>query len=422
MLLHRRKICKAEDTKASKRSLIVQSRSGIALLTAMAALSLMLYISSEVSYDSLVEYSVNSQALHRMRAYYAARNGVELSLFRIKLYQQVQNLLGGTIDQAMLDQVYKFPFAWPLPVPKEMNSIDQDGINNVVKESLMVGSYFTTIEDEGSKLDISGLGSNLKSLRETSKRQILKLFTNRLETDKAFNDKYENFNFEELINQIGDFMSSKSASFNGGDKRSAYSELGLTNFPPNRGFRTLDEMRFVPLMNEEFFQILAPNVTIYGSKGINPNSASAEVIRSIDKGFTDEIMAELMKRRDDPDEPPFKDANEFWSYTEGDLRLRLEEVEKEDVPLSFDTISTFRITSVGEFNGAKREIQAIVLNIEAAAANLKAVTDKAKAKEKDGEDGAPNTPAADEDPNKEAAKPKIKIEKGPPRIVFWLER
>lgn len=409
------------------RSLLVQSRSGIALLTAMAALSLMLYISSEVSYDSLVEYSVNAQNLHRLRAYYAARNGVELSLFRIKLYQQVQNLLGGTVDQSMLDQVYKFPFAWPLPAPKEMNSIDKDDINKVVKESLMVGTYFTTIEDEGSRIDITSLGSNVKSLREGTKKQLMKLFENRLESDKVFKEKYESFNFDELINQIGDFMSSKSSSFNGGDKRAGYSDLGLKNFPPNRQFRTLEEMRFVPLMNEEFFQILAPNITIYGTKGINPNNATAQVIRSLDKGFTDEIVGELMKRRDDPEKADFKSADEFWDYMEGELKIRLEENEKEDIPLAFDAISSFRITSVGEFNGSKREIQAIVLNIESAASNLKTATDKAKAKEKDAS-GAPvpeptptptPTPA---DGAPEKTKPKIKVEKGPPRIVFWYEK
>lgn len=410
--------------RGQEGSLLIQNKSGIALLTAMAAMSVMLYISSEVSFDSLVEYSVNSQALHRMRAYYAAKNGVDLSLFRIKLYYQVQNVLGGKLDQGMIDQVYKFPLAWPLPIPPDMGSIDKDDINKSLKESIMVGSFLTTIEDEGSKIDIGALASNSKALREATVRQLVQIFENKKETDEDFRKKYDNYDFTELINQIGDYASSKRSSFNGGDKRAPYQNIGLKDFPPNRMFRTIEELHFVPKMTEEFYQILLPHITIYGTRSINPNNASRDVLRSLNKGFTDEIATAIIKRRDDPElGGPFKDVEDFWNYVERE-GLRLEdEAKKEEIPIGFAAISSFRIRSIGEFNGVSREINAIVLNLHSAAASVKQIKDQEKKEAQDangsnsqGGNNQQPDPAGDKTP------PKIKIDKGPPRIVYWQEK
>ena len=48
-------------------------------------------------------------------------------------------------------------------------------------------------------------------------------------------------------------------------------------------------------MKDEFYDLLEPRVTIYGMKGINPNLANKEVLKSLDPGMTDEAIAAIAR-------------------------------------------------------------------------------------------------------------------------------
>lgn len=406
----------------TRLGLPLNNNRGIALMVAVACVMIIMYFAMEVSYDANVEYLVNSQGLNRVKAYYAAKSGVQLSLLRIKVYQQAQEKFGAVLgaNNAMLDQIWQFPFAWPLPIPAEMNVVDKDNFKKLVKESSMDASYFVTIEDEGSKIDINDLNSPSKSLQEATKTQLLNIFAQKVKTDEEFARKHSNVRFEEIVNTIADWGSSKSQSLNGGDKKARYSELNQEsqgdNYPPNRGFRSLAEMHMVPGMTDEIYDLLAPRVTIYGMKGINPNIASKEVIRSLDPAMTDEAVTAILKRRDDAQEGgPFKNAEEFWTFVQ-QKGVRTEG-KTDQIPLIFESVFNFKIRSTGEFAGATREITAIVMDFNKTAAKIKTYTDKDK---KD-----PNAPTDPNNPNggsKSGSAAKVPLAKGPPRIVYWNER
>ncbi|HWU42462.1 MAG TPA: hypothetical protein VN132_03455, partial [Bdellovibrio sp.] len=182
---------------------------GIALMVAIACVMLIMYFAMEVSYDSNVEYLVNSQGLNRVKAYYAAKSGMQLSLLRIKIYQQAQAKLGSMLgaNNPMLDQIWQFPFAWPIPIPPEMNAVDKDAFKKLTKESSMDASYFVTIEDEGSKIDINDLNSASKTLQDITKTQLLNIFAQKKKEDEDFNRRNSNVRFDELVNSIADWMS-----------------------------------------------------------------------------------------------------------------------------------------------------------------------------------------------------------------------
>ncbi|WP_413570222.1 general secretion pathway protein GspK [Bdellovibrio sp. HCB117] len=406
----------------------LSNQRGVAMMVAVACIMLIMYFAMEVSYDSNVEYLVNSQSLNRVKAYYAAKSGMQLSLLRIKIYQQAQSKFGAQLGNSpMLDQIWKFPFAWPMPIPDELSAVDKDNFKKIFKESAMDSSYIVTIEDEGSKIDLNDLNSPSKTLQDMTKKQLLNIFEQKKQEDEEFAREYSNVRFEELINNIADWMSPKSQSLNGGDKRANYAELNQLSqtdyYPPNRAFRTIAELHMVPGMNDTFFDLLQPRITIYGMKGINPNLATKEVLKSLDPAMTDEVVAEIIKRRETEEEGgPFKcDQNggsqDFWSFVQQKgIRIM---GNPEDIPMTCDTVMNFKIRSTGEFAGATREITAIVMDLNRAATKIKSFVDKEKQD--------PNAPP--EDPNK----PKTptggnnnantnQVQKGPPRIVFWQER
>lgn len=409
-----------------------KNNKGIALLTAISALTLMTYIAMEVTYDTQVEYVINSQHLNRIKAYYAARSGIDISLLRIKIYQTVQQKLGKNLPaNGMLEQIWQFPLMWPLTLPEGLNAVDKDQIKDKTKDSLLDSSFITSISDEGSKIDLSNLVSPSESLREITKKQILALFENKVKADEDFAKQYSGYRFENLVNNIADWMSNKNESLNGGDKRSPYRDRGTEDFPPNRNFRTMQEIRLVAGMTDEFFQILEKQVTIYGVRGINPNTASKEVLMSIDPTITKEVAEEVIKRRQDPQQGNFKDANSFFDFVE-QKGARLS-INREEFPIITESLSSFKIQSIGEFNGSKKEIEVVTLDINRVADRVGDIQKKVDDKNNpnptnSGTDttknnnqnpsGAGNNQQTNNQQNNSGAKEY----KGPPRIIFWNEK
>jgi general secretion pathway protein K len=404
---------------------LLRNNKGMALIMAITSVVLITWIAMEVSYDSLVEYNVNANALNRLKAYYAAKSGIELSLLRIKTYQQAQASFGKQMGSSagMLDEIWKMPFAWPVPIPPELNGVDKDAIKETLKESIMDTSYTVTIEDEGSKIDLNDLASPSKALQEAARRRMMQIFESKLKDDPEFQKKYSGYRFDELINAVADWQTQKRMGVSGnGDKKAIYRDYP-ENFPPNRAFRTIQEVRLVPGMSEDFFELLEPAITIYGMKAINPNQTTKEVLRSIDAAITDEVANDIIKRRDDTNlGGPFKSKEEFWQFvTQKGARLA---DKTEETPLIFDKTFNFRIRSIGEFAGVSREITVVVMDLQSVATTLQGYVDKEKQQQPGATDPNNPAPAKNTAPGaqNQAQSPSPTLAKGPPRIVYWAER
>lgn len=404
-------------------------RSGIALIMAMTALMFLVYIASEVTRDSAVEYIVNSQELNRIKSYYAARNGMQIALLRVKIFQQASSLQLPAGFSSQLDQIWQFPFAWPLPIPPEINAVDKGSMEQLTADSLMNDvSYTHTIEDEGSKIDLNDLTSPSKKLRDITKQQLLNVFEQKMTNDNDFRREYQSTRFDDLVNNIVDWTSDSTTSASGrSDKRSEFTSLG-SNYPPNRGFRTIAELRLVPGMTEALYNLLEPRVTIYGMKAINPNTASYDVLLSLDAGMTDEAIKEAVERRTNSDlGGPFTgegDAcrNGFREFVES-RGARLSQ-EFNQIPMICDKVFNFRIKSTGIYGSGKFVLQntitAVVMDINQAAQQIK--TSVTKEKEESGEAAPP--PSTGDNPATGPSSAGTKQEplpKGPPRIVYWTE-
>ena len=88
-------------------------------MIALFAMTLMTFIAVEVTYDTSVDYVVAAQQVSRIKAYYAAKSGIEMSLLRIMLYKQAMATLGDTLgaNKSMLDPIWNFPFHSLAPTP-----------------------------------------------------------------------------------------------------------------------------------------------------------------------------------------------------------------------------------------------------------------------------------------------------------------
>ena len=417
--------------KRSDRSAQSSSQQkGLAIMLAVFTVVLATYIATEVSYESNVEYIVNAQAVSKIKAYYAARSGVELSLFRIKLYQAAQAQYGQMLgnNTKMLDLIWSFPFAWPPPTLPTMTAVDQDQVKDVVKESKMDASYMTSIQEEGSKLDLNDLASPSKSIRESTKKRLMQIFEIRLKNDEKFRHEYEDFKFSGLINRIVDWVSPGKTSVEGGEKSRFYHPDEETGpLPPNRAFRTFGELRLVADMNDEFYRMLESQATIYGTKAINPNYASADILKNLDVSMTNEVVQKIIERRESEQKGGHfvgsKEkgcADEFWSFVNS-VGGRVTDEIQQSVPISCDPVYTFKITSTGMYSGVSRQITAIVYDVQRAAAKVgEAIKKDNPPKDAQGNPIKQNPPTNGQ--GSSSGGQNNTPSKGRPRVVYWIEQ
>ncbi len=152
---------------------------------------------------------------------------------------------------------------------------------------------------------MNDLGSDVKAVANVVRMELLQIFDREMRNNDEWKKKYSNVNFEELVNNIQDWITPGPASANGGDKQGKYSNMDLkdTNrefIPPGRPFKTMDEIHMVAGMKDDFYKLLEARVTVYGTQGINVNYAPKEMLMALDPTFTEEAVNAVIKRRSDP--------------------------------------------------------------------------------------------------------------------------
>lgn len=403
--------------KWTRKTLGQENQKGMAIMIAVFTVVIIMYLVTEITYDSNVEYVVNANSVSRLKAFYAAKSGMDISLLRIKIFTKIQKQFGQSASPSqkkLLDMIWNFPFTWPPMVPPEASGVDKDMIKDKVKESKMDSTYYATIIDEGSKFDINDLASSSKGLRELSKKLLLQIFENRLRNDEDWAKKNRDLKYQEVINNIIDWEDDDQQAINGGDEKQAYADLQSEDLPPNRAFRTIEELRMVAGMTDEIYGMLRDRVTVYGMHAINPNYANAEVLKALDVSMTEAVVNKVVARRNDEKlGGPFKDDSDFWSFVNAEGG-RVSEENQKSLVLSFSQVINFRIKSVGEFANVTREIEAVVFDFSSVAATLASQTlqDAADAKNTGGGPKAKENTNNSNDP----------LPKGPPRIVYFIER
>ncbi|MBN8540300.1 MAG: general secretion pathway protein GspK [Deltaproteobacteria bacterium] len=420
-----------------------KSERGAALMLALFATTLLMVIATEIMYETSVEYIVSTQSVNQVRAYWAARAGTEMSLLRIHIYRQALAMGASQLpDPKILDEIWRQPFLWPPPIPQSMTIAEGDDIKKAVQSSDLTTlkvSYLSTIEAEGAKVDINDLGSPSKIMAEAARKQLRQIFSQKVENDEEFSKRFRGFDFEEVINNIADWIDSDDAARNGGSERQAYSDQSRSTFmPPNQPLRTLPELHQVAGMTDELYDLISPSVTLYGGKGISVNQATKDVFKAFGTGFTDERIDRIIADRQDPKRGPFKDEEDFTQYLSsiGITGNPFDLGEGAKVPLVFEPETIFKIRSTGKSGQAQSDITAIVYDADKVRSRLeKALVDEAtkatagagsgangasgSGATADGKDGKSST-ADGKDANKadSPAAPPLKR----PKIVYWNEQ
>jgi len=346
---------------------------GSAILFAVFMMMLLLFIAMEISKDTIVEYQSSMNSVRRVQAYYAAKACNELALLRVKAYQQATRALGKSLpDPSMLDLIWSFPLAWPLPVPPDMNEGDKSAVTDILKLSTFKHQFSSKIASETGKIDINDLASPSEGIRNKTRQQILDLFESKLREQNDWSKKYYNYRFEDLVSHITDWIDADRTALLGGDESSYYRDLPSSLYiPPNQPFKTMEELHMVKGMEDEIYDVLAPAITLYGGKGINVNYADKDLLMAIDAQITEEVAAEILKRREDVAlGGPFKDEKDFFGFI-GGWGVNTDNFNEDKIPLYYDSEINFYISCIGVAGSVSREIRSVVYDFQKVQSRLK---------------------------------------------------
>lgn len=344
----------------------LKNNRGSAIMFSLFLMSLLVFIAFEVSYDTVVEYENSLNSVRKVQAYYAAKACTDLSLLRIKAYQQAarSGIAKSLPDPSMLDMIWNFPLSWPIVAPSGVSESDKDSFKNATKASTFKHQFNSKISSESGKIDINDLASPSEGIRKKTKQQIMDLFNSKIREQNDWGKKYSNFQFDKLINNIGDWIDPDRDSQNGGDEGSFYTDLRNNYIPPNEPFKTMEELHMVYMMDDEIYNVLAPQITLYGGKGININYADKDLLMSLDIRLTKDVAAEILKRRNDPNlGGPFRDEKDFIGFL-GQFGISAQNFNEDKVPLYFDNEINFYVSCIGLVGKISTEILSVVFDFQ----------------------------------------------------------
>lgn len=418
-----------EEVRPTGLTLKKEKQKGVAIMMAIFFVTLMSFVLFEISKETLYVSIVSSQDVHELKAYYAAKAGLDVSLLRIKAYQQVRAQMNQLGDAAAnyaqkVDILWQFPFVWPPVLPEEAGMVAQNQLNEALTETFLKKvQYAPLIEDMGAKININNLASPSEALAQSTKSQLLEIFRRKLDEDETFSSNYVINEIEEVLDHLTDWMDADTEALRGGAESTYYASIGERNLPPNLYFKTKEEMMLVQGMTDDIYQVLDENVTIMGNPGVNINQAESHILMSLDPRMTDDIVKELIQRRQDPEHGPFNEAL-FQGFVESFLG-DYASFNPHKVPIVFSAVANFRIESTGNSGRISKTIEAYVFDQNAL---LDETVESLKKRDEEeqglaqnnntppGQD--PNTPTGQGGGGNQSSKASRPLPKGPPTIVF----
>ncbi len=402
-----------------------KNQNGSAIIMAMFFFTVASFVVFQLSQETLTESTLANQEIKKLKSYYSAQAGVEMALLRIKSYQEAKVNLSQLGEAAAnqfsskLDLIWQFPLPWPLPFTDDsLSTITKQDGEEVTEESLIKNlTFYHEIRDSGSKLDLNSLGSSVESISEVTMESLMRSFKNLLLTDENFNDTHSEQSIQEVLNNVADWVDPDSESRNRGAENQFYDSETQRGYPRNQSFLALSELLLVAKMDDLIYEKLRTLGTVYGTFGVNVNTADRDTLFSIDEQFTEYTVEEFIKLREEYKERSGQDLNkdQFDSILDQIGFRNIEEVHATGIPILFSPLSSFTIESSGISGEIETIIKADVLDAIALKEIFVTQLDKSAKPETD-EDETPQNPEDAQKQNTQQKKTKI-APKGRPFVV-----
>ena len=379
-------------------SKIPKDESGIAIFMVIAAVTILSVLVTEFTYVAQVNARMAFDSTDQIQAHYLAKTGLKISLLRLKAYKELKAFGGGNsplpkIPKPILDQVWSFPFMYPLPnnLPG-MTPGAKDEITKFESESSLTGKFTATIESESDKININSIIADFaplqpspspspssngrgnprpspspstsptvysaKEARDGMKELFTQIIQKKFTDDPGFAAEYRDLQVDELFDNILGWVDYTHQPRNASGKQA---------IPYKRApFYSMSELRMIYPMDDDLYDVLAPNFTTAMTNGFNVNTMGEPMLRAIFTLAVDEEITEFFKFRDSVEEDnTFQSVDDFWKYIEKSFAAyrSTDDLKKKLIQQGIKLITdeeTFKIRVVAQVNQATRILEAWV--------------------------------------------------------------
>lgn len=390
-----------------------RSESGIALFMVIAAMAMLVPIVAEMTYSIEINSRMAYNSIDNLKAYYLAKAAMKISLVRLRAYTQVKSFVDkpdnkqikDALPKGTLDQIWKMPLIFPLPIPKSAAMSETDAIKAFEKDSKLPGNYAANISGEGSKLNLNMLlvttaqapaagasgasgaapatgasGSTGATAAATGasgqaidfapaiEKAVDGLLEQKKNEDREFADVYRNVQGKDVVDAIKYYLKPDQPTSN---------LPGFKQFKPKLApFYSLSELHLIPGFDDELYSLIEPSFTVYSTPGLNVNQITKRTLLSLfgPYGMTDPEADEVLRHRDDPDVgQPWTNEDDFYqtinekSVVGRNLTTVKENFKSAGIQFITDE-QTFKISVLANVGMSTRRLEAYV-TIDTSASN-----------------------------------------------------
>ena len=289
------KICFVKKTIDSRQR-------GMVLMLVMTMIVVLVIIVQQIAFNTSVELKNGASHFHGLKAYYAAKSGLELTLLKIFIYKKTQEFLNtkskkfqnnpsvqmmtGHI-QSQMYLFWKPPMFWPPLLPEDISEIKKNDVQEIIQNSFFdSSSYKIQVENENSKLNINDLADPNPSIRIWAENVFKNLLLNLRNQEPWLNHHYSEQDMADITEKLKSHVNPSMPS---------YSE----DYPfLNRRFMSLDELLQIENFLPELLEFLRPYLTVHSPGGIYLQFAKTNLIQSLSPNFNKDQADKVFQQFD----------------------------------------------------------------------------------------------------------------------------
>lgn len=430
--------------------LILSNDRGVALMMIMTAIILLMAIYGEFTFESKISRIKATNVMDRSQAKLLAESGLQMAMTRLRLYKEAFNKVESNsaaksqVPPQLLNQLWEVPFIFPIPLGAGANATMKETVKKFTDDSLLDGSMRVTVTNlsnrmnlnllrfdtaaraaQGQQVDSEGrpitpdadpndglIDTNPSAIQNNvSIDQSLFFLMKRLvdekkEKDSAFDDRYSNINYQQLVTNLKYYISDYHSLINdplAGEAESTFSRIPLT--PKYGPLASSSELYAIPGWDDELIELIQNEFSVYPSAQIDLNKLTANMLRILVPNIDDSQIQSFFEYRDNPEKPKFfngiEDFKNWVVKLEGitreeDFNKRIELFQKAKITFGSNP-NLFKVVSEGIYNRSTYTLVAFVSMPKQETQGGTPATPKPP--------GTPTTPTTPADPSKPATDP-----------------
>lgn len=323
---------------------ILNNQKGVALMMVLASIIFLMAIMSEFSLESHVNKLKGFNIEDRAQAKLTAEAGLKFAMTRLRLYKEAYNFLESNdqaknfASQKLINNIWSFPFIYPIPVTSKMNQIQKNLIKKFSDSTILKGTMRLTIENISnlinlnlirvSTIDKARVKSSKPATSDQNKEedsveddadfnaesQLIKILTNSVEaksdSDELFAAKYLGMDIVPLVNNLKYYVSDpESLESTPVD----FEKDGI--LAKNTPFSSFSEIYNIPGWDDDLVELIMKEFTVHGAIMVDLNKINDSLLKVLLPEIQQEEITEFFKYRDDPENPKFfNQLSEFKDY------------------------------------------------------------------------------------------------------------